>query len=94
MLAVVLPSAPRSTKLISPSVDLRTMLSGPCTSRPLTVADWFSRRNSNASTLVPTDACHGNPLRAEATTSLAACVSRETTPDATSLPSSTITALV
>ena len=84
MVAEVEPSAPRSTKLISPSVDLRTMFKGPATSRPLTVAVWFSRRNSNASTLAPTDACQGKPLRAETTTSRAAGVSREIIPVATS----------
>ena len=93
-LAEVRPSAPRSTKLISPSVALRTTLSGPVKLRPLTSTCWLSLTNSNSSTPAPTEACHGNPLRAEVTTSRAAGVSRETRPVATSCPSSTRTASV
>ncbi len=89
MLALVRPSAPRSTKLISPSVALRTTLTGPVSSWPLTVAFWLSLMNSNSSTLAPTDACQGKPFREDATTSLAALVSREITPVATSCPAST-----
>jgi hypothetical protein len=93
-LAEVRPSAPRSTKLISPSVALRTTLRGPVKVRPLTSTCWLSLTTSNSSTPAPTDACHGKPLRAEVTTSRAAGVSRETRPVATSCPSSTRTASV
>jgi len=62
---------------------------GPENSRPLTITRWLSLTNSNSSTAAPIDACHGNPLRAETTISRAAAVSRETTPVATSRPSST-----
>ncbi|OQB83268.1 MAG: hypothetical protein BWX88_03458 [Planctomycetes bacterium ADurb.Bin126] len=88
-LADVLPSAPRSTKLISPSVALRTTFRGPVNSRPFTVTAWLSLTNSNCSTPAPMLACQGKPLRAEMTTSRAAAVSREMTPSATSWPSLT-----
>jgi hypothetical protein len=45
--ALVLSSAPRSTKLISPSVAFRTTFTGPLNSRPLTKTCWFSLTNSN-----------------------------------------------
>ena len=87
-LALVCPSAPRSTKLISPSVERRTTSTGPENSRPLTSAVWLGLMNSNSSTDAAKEACHGKPLRAEATISRAATVSRETTPVAKSLPAS------
>jgi len=92
--AEVAPSAPKSTKLISPSVALRTTFKGPASSRPLTIAFWFSLTNSNSSTAAAIEACQGKPFRALATISLAAAVSRETTPAARSLPSSTLIASV
>ena len=94
MEALVRPSAPRSTKLISPSVALRTMLMGPENSNPFTIAFCDSRMNSNSSTLAPTEACQGKPFREDATTSRAVAVSREITPVATSCPPSTLIASV
>jgi len=88
-LADVWPSAPKSTKLISPSVERRTTFTGPRNSRPLTRVFWFSLTNSNSSMAAAMEACQGKPLRAETTISFAAAVSRETTPAAISLPSST-----
>ena len=77
-----------STKLISPSVALRTTFTGPSKVRPLTITFWPSLTNSNSSTLEPIDACQGKPFFELVTTSLAAAVSRETTPLATSWPES------
>ncbi len=57
---------------------------GPVHSWPFTSAFWSSRMNSASSTDAPMEACQGKPFRDEATTSLAAAVSRETTPLATS----------
>ena len=88
-LALVAPSAPRSTKLISPSVALRTTLRGPLYWRPLTMTFWVSLTNSNSSTLAPTEACQGKPFLELTTTSRAADVSRDTRPVATSCPWST-----
>ena len=64
--ALVWPSAPKSTKLISPSVDLRTTFTGPKNSRPLTKTFWFSLTNSNSSTLrrsTPARESHSGPRR-------------------------------
>jgi hypothetical protein len=44
------PSAPKSTKLISLKVALRTASTGPKNSQPLTMTFWFSLTNSNSST--------------------------------------------
>jgi len=54
----------------------------------LTITFWFGFTNSKSSTDAPIDACHGKPLRAEATISRAAAVSRDTTPVASKRPSS------
>ena len=86
-LADVLPSAPRSTKADLAQRRLADDVDGPVNSRPLTRTVWFSLTNSNCSTDAPMEACQGKPFLAETTTSVAAAVSRETTPAATSWPS-------
>ena len=75
-------------------MERRTTFTGPENSLPFTRTVWLSFTNSNCSTAAPMDACQGNPFRADATTSRAAGVSRDTTPDATRLPSWTRIALL
>ena len=93
-LAEVWPSAPKSTKLISPRTDRRTTFTGPKNSRPLTNTFWPPLMNSYSSTPAPIEACQGKPLRDEATISRAAAVSRETMPAASKRPVSILIASV